>query len=157
MDTDCLVLGSGLAGLALALKVADRSKVLICTKTDLKTTNSAMAQGGIAAVMSSEDSFDRHVEDTLNAGAGLCDPQIVRQIIEQGPERIGDLMGWGVRFDLDEFARMALTREGGHSMRRILHVADHTGQEVHAQVLKRVLAHPTIEVLENHYALDLIL
>ncbi|MGE3683846.1 MAG: L-aspartate oxidase [Bdellovibrionales bacterium] len=157
MDTDCLVLGSGLAGLALALKVADRSKVLICTKTDLKTTNSAMAQGGIAAVMSSEDSFDRHVEDTLNAGAGLCDPQIVRQIIEQGPERIGDLMGWGVRFDLDEFARMALTREGGHSMRRILHVADHTGQEVHAQVLKRVLAHPNIEVLENHYALDLIL
>lgn len=157
MDTEVLILGSGLAGLVLALKVADWAKVLICTKTDLKTTNSAMAQGGIAAVMSDEDSFERHIEDTLNAGAGLCDVHIVRRIIEQGPERIRDLMNWGVHFDLDDEAHLSLTREGGHTVRRILHVADHTGQEVHSQLLARALAHPNVTVLENHHALDLIL
>lgn len=157
VDTEALVLGSGLAGLVLALKVADQSKVLLCTKTDLKTTNSAMAQGGIAAVMSEEDSFDRHVADTLNAGAGLCDPLVVRGIIEAGPDRIADLVRWGVKFDLNASAEVDLTREGGHSMRRILHIADHTGQDVHAQVLRQVLAHPNIRVLENHYALELIL
>lgn len=157
MDTEALVLGSGLAGLVLALKVADRSKVLLCTKTDLKTTNSAMAQGGIAAVMSDEDSFDKHIEDTLIAGAGLCDPAVVRQVIEQGPSRINDLINWGVKFDLDQESHIALTREGGHSVRRILHIADHTGQEVHGELLKKVLAHPNIRVLENHYAIDLIL
>ena len=102
MDTECLVLGSGLAGLALALKVASHTKVLLCTKTDLKTTNSAMAQGGIAAVMSAEDSFEQHVQDTLRAGAGLCDPVVVREIVEQGPDRIQDLLEWGVQFDLGE-------------------------------------------------------
>lgn len=157
MDTECLVLGSGLAGLALALKVADYAKVLLCTKTDLKTTNSAMAQGGIAAVMSEEDSFEQHIQDTLKAGAGLCDVNVVRQVVEQGPERIQDLMNWGVRFDLGESAKVDLTREGGHSVRRILHVADHTGQELHSQLLQKVLAHPNIQVLENHYAIDLIL
>lgn len=157
MDTDCLVLGSGLAGLTLALKVASHSKVLICTKSDLGTTNSAMAQGGIAAVMSSEDSFDQHIEDTLNAGAGLCNSQVVRQIIEQGPDRIQDLIDWGVKFDVDDCDRIALTREGGHSVRRILHVADQTGQEVHSQLLQQALHHPNIQFLEHHYALDLIL
>src|SRR4051812_41919482 len=112
MDTECLVLGSGLAGLALALKVADYAKVLLCTKTDLKTTNSAMAQGGIAAVMSEEDSFDRHIEDTLKAGAGLCDQGVVREVVEQGPARIADLVKWGVRFDLgDSGVEIDLTRE----------------------------------------------
>src|SRR5271170_4851290 len=117
MDTDCLVLGSGLAGLAVALKVADQSKVLLCTKTDLSTTNSAMAQGGIAAVMSEEDSFATHVQDTLLAGAGLCDVHVVKQVVEQGPGRIQDLVNWGVRFDLGESTQVALTREGGHSVR----------------------------------------
>src|SRR6218665_65785 len=100
IDTEVLVLGSGLAGLVLALKVADRAKVLLVTKTDLKTTNSAMAQGGIAAVMSAEDSLEKHISDTLVAGAGLCNEEVVRQIIEQGPERIHDLLEWGVKFDL---------------------------------------------------------
>ena len=157
MDTECLVLGSGLAGLALALKVATYSKVLLCTKTDLKTTNSAMAQGGIAAVMSEEDSFEQHVQDTLKAGAGLCDANVVRQVVEQGPERIQDLVDWGVKFDLGKSSQVDLTREGGHSIRRILHIADHTGQEVHSQLLNKVLAHPNIQILENHYAIDLIL
>lgn len=157
MDTECLVLGSGLAGLALALKVADHTKVLLCTKTDLGTTNSAMAQGGIAAVMSEEDSFEQHVQDTLTAGAGLCSVEVVRQVVEQGPERIQDLVDWGVRFDLGDSAKVALTREGGHSVRRILHIADHTGQEVHAQLLRKVREHKNIQILENHYAIDLIL
>ena len=158
MDTECLVIGSGLAGLALALKVASSTKVLLCTKTDLKTTNSAMAQGGIAAVMSEEDSFEQHIQDTLKAGAGLCDLDVVREVVEQGPRRIQDLMEWGVQFDLGESgASISLTREGGHSVRRILHIADHTGQEVHSQLLRKVLEHPNIRVLENHYAIDLIL
>ena len=113
-----------------------------------------MAQGGIAAVMSEEDSFAQHVQDTLKAGAGLCNVNVVQQVVEQGPDRIQDLVRWGVKFDLGESSRVALTREGGHSVRRILHVADHTGQEVHAQLLRQVLAHPDIQVLENHYAID---
>ena len=156
-QTDCLVIGTGIAGLALALKVADQFKVTLCTKTDLETTNSAMAQGGIAAVMSSEDSFEKHIEDTLVAGAGLCNPEVVRQVIEQGPERINDLLNWGVKFDLDDGSRIALTREGGHQVRRILHIADHTGQALHSQLLSLVLKHPNITILQEHYAVDLIL
>ncbi len=159
MDTEVLVLGSGLAGLVLALKVADTARVILCTKTDVKTTNSAMAQGGIAAVMAKDDSFDRHVEDTLAAGAGLCRVDVVRQIVEQGPARIRDLEQWGVKFDVSEEdgKRAALTREGGHSARRILHIADHTGLELHNHLLAQVIAHKNITILEGHYALDLIL
>lgn len=156
MTVDALVIGSGLAGLVLALKVADRSKVLLVTKTSLEATNSAMAQGGIAAVMSEDDSFERHIEDTLTAGAGLCRPEVVRAIVEQGPARIADLIRWGVKFDLDESSHIALTREGGHSVRRILHIADHTGLEIHAQLLREVIKHPNIEIAQNCYALDLI-
>lgn len=155
-QTEALVIGSGLAGLVLALELADQHQVVICSKTDLSTTNSAMAQGGIAAVMSDEDSFDRHVEDTLNAGAGLCDKNVVRHIVEQAPDRIRDLVKWGVQFDI-EGGDLSLTREGGHTARRILHVADHTGQEVHARLMEKVTAHPNIRILQNHFALDLIL
>lgn len=157
MDTEVLVLGSGLAGLVLALKVAESARVLICTKTSLRTANSAMAQGGIAAVMAEGDSFDQHVEDTLNAGAGLCRVDVVRNIVEQGPARIDDLLRWGVQFDVSGEKKIDLTREGGHSARRILHIADHTGLELHTHLLARVLEHPNISVLENHYAVDLLL
>lgn len=157
MDTDALVLGSGVAGLVLALKVANRAKVLLVSKTGVSITNSAMAQGGIAAVMAPDDSFRSHIQDTLDAGAGLCDPEVVREVVEQGPARIQDLIDWGVPFDLDESDKIALTREGGHSVRRILHIADHTGQAVHGQLMKRVIEHPNITILENHYALELIL
>lgn len=157
MDTEVLVLGSGLAGLVLALKLADRQNVILCTKTDVRTTNSAMAQGGIASVTAIDDSFDRHLQDTLSAGAGLCRPEVVREIVEQGPDRIQDLMKWGVEFDVDEGNNVDLTREGGHSARRILHVADHTGLAIHSHLLNLVLAHPNITVLENHYAVDLVL
>lgn len=160
MDTEVLVLGSGLAGLVLALKLADSARVLICTKTSLRTANSAMAQGGIAAVMAEDDSFDRHVADTLAAGAGLCRVDVVRHIVEQGPDRIRDLTAWGVKFDVEDASgggRVDLTREGGHSARRILHIADHTGLELHSHLLERVLEHPNIVVWENNYAVDLLL
>jgi L-aspartate oxidase len=155
-EAEALVIGSDLAGLVLALELADNHQVTICSKTDLSTTNSAMAQGGIAAVMSENDSFDKHVEDTLNAGAGLCDVNVVRHVVEQAPDRIRDLIKWGVRFDV-EGQELSLTREGGHSARRILHVADHTGQEVHARLMAKVKEHPNIKILENHFCLDLIL
>ncbi len=151
IETDVAIVGSGVAALAVALKLADQKKVLILTKDKAPSTNSAMAQGGIAAVMDTEDSFNSHIEDTLVAGAGLCRPEAVRNFIEQAPERIKDLLNWGVRFDAD------LTREGGHSFRRILHHEDQTGAEIHQRLLKQVLAHPNIQILENHFAIDLLI
>lgn len=150
IETDVVIVGSGVAALAVALKLADQKKILILTKDKAPSTNSAMAQGGIAAVMDKEDSFESHIKDTLVAGAGLCRPEAVRNFIEQAPERIQDLLNWGVQFDAD------LTREGGHSFRRILHHEDQTGAEIHNCLLKKVLAHPNIEIREHHFAIDLL-
>jgi L-aspartate oxidase len=155
ISCDFLVIGSGLAGLSYALKVADHGKVIILAKTAAPSTNTAMAQGGIAAVMSPDDSFENHVRDTLTAGAGLCHPDVVRTVVETAPDRIEDLISWGVRFDGSN--KPDLTREGGHSHRRILHVQDHTGAEIHELLLAKVRTHPNIEIKENHFAVDLIL
>ena len=157
-NCDFLVIGSGLAGLSYALKMAPHGHVVILSKTTVTNTNTSMAQGGIAAVMSEDDSFDEHIRDTLNAGAGLCNPEIVRNVVESAPDRIKDLIDWGVHFDIsdEQGGKIDLTREGGHSRRRILHVQDHTGQDIHAELRKRVLEHPNIEILENHFAVDLI-
>jgi L-aspartate oxidase len=156
---DFLVIGSGLAGLSYALKVADRGRVVILSKTAAPATNTSMAQGGIAAVMSPDDSFESHVQDTLQAGAGLCHEDIVRAVVEDAPARIEDLIKWGIKFDVQDQAgaKLDLTREGGHSHRRILHVQDHTGQEIHEALLARAHAHPNIEFREHHFAVDLIL
>ncbi|HVK59955.1 MAG TPA: L-aspartate oxidase [Bdellovibrionales bacterium] len=156
---DFLVIGSGLAGLAYALKVADRGKVVILSKTSAPQTNTSMAQGGIAAVMAPDDSFESHIRDTLTAGAGLCNEDVVRNVVENAPSRIEDLLKWGVRFDVRDKAgeNLDLTREGGHSHRRILHVQDHTGQEIHEHLLNLVRAHPNIEIREHMFAIDLIL
>lgn len=156
---DFLVIGSGLAGLSYALKVAERGRVLILSKLGAPSTNTSMAQGGIAAVMSPDDSFENHLRDTLVAGAGLCHEDVVRAVVESAPDRIADLIDWGIQFDVkDPQGRsLDLTREGGHSHRRILHVQDHTGQDVHRALLAKVLAHPNIEIRENHFAVDLIL
>lgn len=156
--TDLLIIGSGLAGLALALKFADHGKVTLLTKEKAEDTNTSMAQGGIAAVMSDEDSFESHIQDTLTAGAGLCRVSTVRQMIEQAPERIQDLIQWGVHFDLrdGDQKKVDLTREGGHEQRRILHFEDSTGAEIHRRLLAQVKSHPHIEILEDHIGIDLI-
>src|SRR5512146_805797 len=159
---DFLVLGSGIAGLTFALKVAERGRVAVITKKHRAESNTNYAQGGIAAVTSKEDSFELHVRDTLEAGAGLCNEQAVRTIVEEGPARIAELIELGMHFTereipLSHGAReLDLGREGGHSKRRILHAKDMTGREVERALLAAVAAQPNIEVFENHLGIDLI-
>lgn len=154
---DFLVLGSGLAGLAFALKVAPYGRVVILSKAQAPSTNTSMAQGGIAAVMGADDSFDSHIRDTLVAGAGLCREEAVRTVVEAAPSVIQELMDWGIHFDVTgPDGKVDLTREGGHSHRRILHVQDHTGQDIHEHLLALVRKTPNIEIKEDHFAVDLI-
>src|SRR6267143_1171758 len=159
---DFLVLGSGIAGLSFALKVARHGRVAIITKKDRAESNTNYAQGGIAAVTSKEDSFELHVRDTLEAGAGLCRENIVRTIVEEGPARIQELMELGMRFSEREDPRnhekheLDLGKEGGHSKRRILHAKDVTGREIERALLTAISQQPNIEILENHFAIDLI-
>lgn len=155
---DFLVIGSGISGLSFALRAAEHGSVAIVTKREADRTNTAWAQGGIACVQSLEDSFDQHVADTLDAGAGLCPEDVVRQIVSGGPEAIIELMKWGVHFDSDEQDEnsIALGREGGHTQRRILHHKDTTGREIQTNLLASVKANPNITLLENHFAIDLI-
>jgi L-aspartate oxidase len=160
---DYLVIGSGLAGLTYALKMADHGRVVILSKTSAPQTNTARAQGGIAAVMSDDDSFENHVRDTINAGAGLCHEGVVRNVVETAPARIQDLVDWGIHFDVRDGEgqkinqTLDLSREGGHSHRRVLHVEDHTGRDVHEHLLAKAIEHPNIEIHEHAFAMDLIL
>lgn len=157
LETDFLIVGSGLAGLSLALRISAFGKVLIVSKAKLQDgNNSWLAQGGIAAAVSHADSIENHIRDTLLAGAGLCDINVVRHVAQQGPDRINDLVRWGVQFDTDSLGNFSLTREGGHSHRRILHVEDHTGREIHKTLLQQAKNHPNIKFLENHLTIDLI-
>jgi L-aspartate oxidase len=159
---DFIVLGSGIAGLSFALKVAPHGRVGIVTKKDRAESNTNYAQGGIAAVTSKEDSVELHVRDTLEAGAGLCKEKVVRTIVEEGPARIAELIDLGMRFSEREIphARGAreldLGKEGGHSKRRILHAKDITGREVERALLAAAAQSPNIEIFENHLAIDLI-
>lgn len=157
---DFLVLGSGIAGLSFALKVASRGRVAIVTKKNRAESNTNYAQGGIAAVTSKEDSFEFHVRDTLEAGAGLCKENVVRTIIEEGPARIAELIEFGMQFserDIPSGAReLDLGKEGGHSRRRILHAKDVTGREIERALLAAIAARPNIEIFEDHFAIDLI-
>lgn len=157
---DYLVLGSGIAGLTFALKVADVGTVAIVTKMGSDESNTKYAQGGIASVTDFEsDSFDDHVRDTLVAGADLCREDVVRSVVESGPERIKELIAWGVEFTRRSAPKeneYHLTREGGHSHRRILHAADLTGKEVEQALLERVRQHPNISFFEHHIGVDLI-
>lgn len=153
---DYLVIGSGLAGLAFALKASENGRVCILSKTHLETGNTEMAQGGIAAVMSAEDSAEQHIQDTLTAGAGLCNEKIVRLVVESGPSCIQDLINWGVQFDRQADSSFSLTKEGGHSQRRILHVEDHTGLDIQRQLLSLVKDNKKIDLFENQFAVDLI-
>ncbi|MEY4386683.1 MAG: hypothetical protein RLY20_1966 [Verrucomicrobiota bacterium] len=159
---DFLVLGSGITGISFALKVAPRGRVAIITKKNSAESNTNYAQGGIAAVTSKEDSFESHVQDTLEAGAGLCKEPIVRAIVEEGPARVQELIELGMKFSEREVpgARGAreldLGREGGHSKRRILHAKDVTGREIERALLNAAAQQPNITMFENHIAIDLI-
>ncbi len=153
---DVLVLGSGLAGLSLALAAARFADVLVLTKKEDSESNTNYAQGGIAAVFGRADSFRDHERDTLRCGAGLCDRAVVRQVVREGPERVRELEALGVGFSRAGRG-YALGREGGHSRRRIVHAADFTGRAVEQVLLDRVRSHPRVRVLENRLAVDLIL
>jgi L-aspartate oxidase len=157
---DYVVLGSGIAGLTFALNVAEKGSVAVITKKNRAESNTNYAQGGIACVTSTEDSFDLHVRDTLEAGAGLCREDVVRGIVEEGPARIQSLINLGMSFtERENGARkheLDLGKEGGHSKRRILHAKDITGREIETALLTALALHPNVEMLENHAAIDLI-
>jgi L-aspartate oxidase len=162
---DHVVVGSGIAGLSFALKAAAHGNVALVTKADKRESNTVYAQGGIACVTSAEDSFELHVRDTLEAGAGLCDETVTRAIVSEGPARVRELIGLGVRFDSNgnfegtpegSAPELHLTQEGGHSKRRILHSRDVTGWEIERALLAAIEQHPRIHVLEHHMAVDLI-
>ena len=155
---DVLIIGSGLAGLTVALNLADRKKVGLVTKKALIDGASSWAQGGIAAVLGDDDSIAAHVQDTLVAGAGLCDEAATRYVVEHGRESIQWLINQGVPFTRDEESEIGyhLTREGGHSHRRVIHAADATGRAVQKTLVSQLKSHPNIEVLEHHIAVDLI-
>ncbi|MBQ0016001.1 MAG: L-aspartate oxidase [Bacteroidales bacterium] len=157
-EVDFLVIGSGIAGLSFALKVAPYGKVCVLTKGDASEGSTKYAQGGIAAVyggLAGADSFDRHIQDTLIAGDGLCDKAVVEMTIREAPERISELVGYGVSFD-KENGHYDLHREGGHSAFRILHHKDNTGAEIERGLLQAIHDHPNIELIENQFAIDII-
>ncbi len=157
-ETDILVLGSGSAGLFFALQIAKRSKlkILIITKKERSESNTNYAQGGIASVMNSLDSYEAHINDTLIAGAGLCHEDAVRILVEEGPLRIQDLMDLGAQFTRDKSGKLHLGKEGGHSAHRIVHTRDLTGKEIERSLLSAVAKHPQITMLEDHYAVELL-
>jgi L-aspartate oxidase len=159
METDFLVIGSGLAGLTFALRAARRGSVRIVSKERLPESATAYAQGGIASVWSPEDSIEAHVEDTLGAGAGLCHADVVEQVVREGPECIRELIALGTSFSLRESGEdteFDLTREGGHRHRRILHASDATGREIMRALGAAVRSEPNIQILERHLAIDLL-
>ncbi|MCX5889444.1 MAG: L-aspartate oxidase [Deltaproteobacteria bacterium] len=153
---DVLVIGSGLAGLSYALKVADFARVNLVTKNGLTETSTSKAQGGIAAVLGPDDRFEYHIQDTLTVGEGLSHPDIVELVVRQGPDRVRELIDLGAHFDPGVGNGYDLGREGGHSRRRVIHAQDMTGAEVERILSERVLAHPNIQVFENHMGVNLI-
>jgi L-aspartate oxidase len=154
--TDFLVIGSGIAGLSFALKVAAKHRVFLITKANEDESNTKYAQGGIAAVWNDADSIEKHVEDTLIAGAGLCDEKIVRKVITEGTERVKELIELGTKFDKAPSGEYDLAKEGGHSEHRILHYKDVTGNEIERALISQIHKHPNITVLDHHFAIDII-
>ena len=154
--SDFLVIGSGIAGLCFALKAAKYGKVTLLCKTTLIETNTAFAQGGIAAVTYEPDSFEKHISDTLIAGDGHCNRAVVEKVVRDAPQQIQELINWGVDFDKNETGKFDLHREGGHSEYRILHHKDNTGFEIQQSLIQQAQTEPNIEILEHHFAIDII-
>ncbi len=153
---DYLVIGSGIAGMSFALKVAKTGKVALVCKTTLDEANTALAQGGVASVTNTlVDNFDKHIEDTMIAGDWLSDKEAVKQVVTQAPSQIQELINWGVDFDKNETGEFDLHREGGHSEFRILHHQDNTGFEIQDSLIKAVRKNPNIDIFENHFAVEI--
>lgn len=159
LETDFLIIGSGIAGLSFANKAAELGRVVIVTKKQKKDTSTNLAQGGIATVMGKDDSFDLHIKDTLKSGDGLCHEDIVEMVVKEGPNALDELIAFGTRFNKSEVdgEEFDLGREGGHSKRRIIHAGDITGQEIESVLLAKAEAHPNIQILENSLSIDLII
>ncbi len=153
---DFLVIGSGIAGLTFALKVADKGSVLILSKDKIDETATKYAQGGIAAVMYTPDTYEKHINDTLKAGDGLNNEDIVRITITESTDRVRELIQWGTQFDKKESGRYDLAKEGGHSEYRVLHHKDSTGLEIEQTLIEKAKAHPNIEILENQFTIDIL-
>ena len=154
-EVDYLILGSGLAGLYTALQLSELGSVLIITKARRDDANTTFAQGGVASVLTEADSYESHINDTLDAGAGLCDIEAVRVLVEEGPAHIKKLIELGAAFETDEQGKLSLGREGGHSQNRIVHTADLTGKEIE-RVLLESAKKKGIQILEQHVAVELI-
>ena len=160
IQTDFLVLGSGIAGFSFAIKAADLGTVAIVTKKEKVESNTNYAQGGIAAVTDKTDSFESHIKDTLTSGAGLCKEDVVRTVVTEGPDRIKELIEWGVEFtraENDNSTTYDLGREGGHSRRRVLHSKDFTGRELERALVEKAGSKKNIKIYENFFAINLIL
>ncbi|MCC8410922.1 L-aspartate oxidase [Mucilaginibacter sp. UR6-1] len=156
-NVDFLVIGSGIAGLSFALKAAKHGKVLIVTKANEDESNTKYAQGGVAVVVDKkEDSFEKHIKDTLIAGDGLCDPEVVEIVVKEGPERINEIIDYGTNFDKTHDGIYDLAKEGGHSEFRVLHYKDITGFEIERALLEQIHQNPNIEILTHYFAVDLI-
>ncbi len=161
MTADFLVIGAGIAGLSFAIRAAKHGKVVVLSKGSVMESNTAWAQGGIASVLADDlrdpgDTCENHVADTLDAGAGLCRETVVRMVVQEGAAAIDDLTGYGVNFDREADGGFVLGREGGHSHRRILHSRDTTGQEIAGALTRVARETPNLELLENHFCIDLI-
>ena len=154
---DYLVIGSGIAGMSFALKVAGHGTVALVCKTTLDEANTALAQGGVASVTNLEvDDFDKHIKDTMIAGDYLSDPAAVEMVVKNAPSQINELINWGVNFDKKDDGSFDLHREGGHSEFRILHHADNTGFEIQQSLIEAVKANKNIDIYEHHFAIEII-
>jgi L-aspartate oxidase len=153
---DFLVIGSGIAGISFALKASQYGKVALLSKSTLEETNTAYAQGGIAAVTNTPDTFEKHIEDTIIAGDGHCDLVAVEKVIKEAPAQIEELLNWGIDFDRDEKGGFDLHKEGGHSEFRILHHKDNTGYEIQQALIRKVRSEKNIEIFENYFAIEIL-
>ncbi len=156
-EYDYLVIGSGIAGMSFALKVAHTGRVALICKTHLEEANTFLAQGGVASVTNLKvDNFDKHIEDTMIAGDWLSDPEAVKKVVTNAPAQINELINWGVDFDKNEDGDFDLHREGGHSEFRILHHKDNTGAEIQESLIRAIKKNPNIDIYENHFAIEII-